>query len=53
VFCKDMQPGRPLDATTLRLLLEAASWAPSHGRTDPCHFVVFQSPESERGYGSL
>lgn len=48
VFCKGMQPGRRVDAATLRLLLEAAAWAPSHGRSDPAHFVVFQSPQSER-----
>ena len=47
VFCKDMRPGRALDPAALGLLLEAASWAPSHGRTDPWHFVVFQSQQGE------
>ena len=50
-----MDPGRPLDPSALSLLLEAASWAPSHGRTDPWSFVVFQSPQGARacwgGYG--
>ncbi|PSC72958.1 Nitroreductase isoform B [Micractinium conductrix] len=41
-----MDPGRPLDPSALSLLLEAASWAPSHGRTDPWSFVVFQSPQA-------
>ncbi len=50
VFCKDMQPGRALDPAALGLLLEAASWAPSHGRTDPWHFVVFQSQQGEGGH---
>lgn len=54
VFCKDMTPGRPLDPSALQRMLEAASWAPSHGRTDPWRFVVFQGPqgkEEERSVG--
>lgn len=53
VFCKDMTPGRPLDPATLSMLLEAASWAPSHARTEPWHFVAFQSAESRAALAAL
>ena len=29
------------------MLLEAASWAPSHGRTEPWRFVVFDTAQGE------
>ncbi|EYB69261.1 nitroreductase [Deinococcus phoenicis] len=32
---------RPIPTSTLLTLLEAANWAPSHGRTEPWRFVVF------------
>ena len=31
----------PIDDQTLDTLLEAANWAPNHGRTEPWRFAVF------------
>ncbi|SNR31760.1 nitroreductase family protein [Hymenobacter mucosus] len=35
------EPGRVVPAALLRELLENATWAPTHKRTEPWHFVVF------------
>jgi nitroreductase len=32
----------PVDRAVLERLLEAANWAPSHGRTEPWRFIVFE-----------
>lgn len=37
---KDLSPA-PVPRATLHALLEAANWAPSHGRTEPWRFAVF------------
>ena len=37
---RDLRPD-PVDATCLEHMLEAANWAPSHGRTEPWRFTVF------------
>ena len=37
---RDLRPD-PVDATCLERMLEAANWAPSHGRTEPWRFTVF------------
>ena len=47
VFCKDLAPGHRIAPATLSMLLEAASWAPSHGRTEPWRFVVFDTAQGE------
>jgi nitroreductase len=31
----------PIERTTLRSILEAANWAPTHGMTEPWRFIVF------------
>jgi nitroreductase len=50
VFCKDMiYPPNEIPESDLQLLLRAAMWAPSHGRTDPWHFVVFATPSARAG----
>ena len=38
----DMDSLRPLERPLLEMLLENATWAPSHGLTEPWRFVVFQ-----------
>lgn len=38
----DMDSMRPVDRPLLEMLLENATWAPSHGLTEPWRFVVFQ-----------
>lgn len=40
VDLKDLSPD-PIPREVLLTLLEAANWAPSHGRTEPWRFVVF------------
>lgn len=36
----------PIPEDLIRTLLEAASWAPTHGMREPWRFCVFASPES-------
>lgn len=38
----DMDTLRPVERPLLEMLLENATWAPSHGLTEPWKFVVFQ-----------
>ncbi|MCG8467183.1 MAG: nitroreductase [Gemmatimonadetes bacterium] len=44
---KDLDP-RPIDLALVDRMLEAANWAPSHGKTEPWRFVVFTGEERER-----
>lgn len=41
---KDLDPG-PIDLELVARMLEAANWAPSHGKTEPWRFVVFSGDE--------
>jgi len=41
VFPKQLAPGQPVDDAVVRQILENATWAPSHGSTEPWQFVVF------------
>lgn len=36
----DMDPARPVDRALLTTLLENATWAPTHGLTEPWRFIV-------------
>lgn len=40
VKLKDLDPG-PIDLALVERMLEAANWAPSHGKTEPWRFAVF------------
>ena len=40
VKLKDLDPA-PIDLTHVERMLEAANWAPSHGKTEPWRFAVF------------
>ena len=37
---KELSP-EPIDLTLIAQILEAANWAPSHGKTEPWRFVVY------------
>jgi nitroreductase len=41
VFPKQFEPGRQIPDETVMQILENATWAPTHGLTEPWHFVVF------------
>lgn len=41
---KDLAP-EPIDLRLVARMLEAANWAPSHGKTEPWRFVVFSGDE--------
>ena len=42
-----MDPARPVDRATLLTLLENATWAPSHGMTEPWRFRVYEGAARE------
>ncbi|MDZ4288541.1 MAG: nitroreductase [Prosthecobacter sp.] len=44
----DMDPGRGVERELLRELLENATWAPTHGLTEPWRFVIFQGDARHR-----
>lgn len=44
---KDLSPA-PVPRATLHALLEAANWAPSHGRTEPWRLMVFTGARRAR-----
>ncbi|WP_433267377.1 nitroreductase family protein [Actinosynnema sp. CS-041913] len=48
-------PEATVDASIVRLLMEAARWAPSHGNTQPARFIVgYRGDETfQRIYGTL
>src|SRR2546423_12470257 len=41
VFVKQFEEGRRIPDELVRQILENAIWAPTHGQTEPWHFVVF------------
>ncbi|ANE51658.1 nitroreductase family protein [Flavisolibacter tropicus] len=41
VFPKQLDPAKKVDDEIVRQILENATWAPSHGSTEPWQFVVF------------
>ncbi|WP_034387826.1 nitroreductase [Deinococcus sp. YIM 77859] len=52
VELKDLKPD-PIPHEVLLTLLEAANWAPSHGKTEPWRFVVFTGEGRMRLAGVL
>src|SRR5689334_14455556 len=44
---KDLRPD-PVPRAYIELMLEAANWAPTHGRTEPWRFTVYMD-EGRRG----
>jgi len=49
VFPKQFEPGKRIDDAIVREILENATWAPSHGNTQPWKFIVYTGP----GLGQL
>jgi nitroreductase len=47
---KDLRPD-PIPRAQIELLLEAANWAPTHGKTEPWRFTVYTG-EGRRGLGA-
>ncbi len=47
---KDLRPD-PIPREQIELLLEAANWAPTHGKTEPWRFTVYTG-EGRRGLGA-
>src|SRR6476659_2424169 len=47
---KDLAPD-PIPREQIELMLEAANWAPTHGKTEPWRFTVY-SGEGRRGLGA-
>ena len=48
VFPKQFAPGKTVDDAIVRQILENATWAPSHGSTEPWRFVVFNGKGLEK-----
>ncbi|KAE8892474.1 hypothetical protein PF005_g9755 [Phytophthora fragariae] len=53
VFPPDYDSARQVPRAVLDKMLEAANWAPTHGRTEPWRFVVFEAPEKRLELGEL
>ncbi len=41
VFLNQLNPGKPVDDRIIKQVLENATYAPTHAKTEPWHFVVF------------
>jgi nitroreductase len=41
VFPRQFEAGKKVDDAIIKEILTNATWAPTHGRTEPWHFVVF------------
>jgi nitroreductase len=47
-FPKQFEAGKKVDDALVKQILENATWAPSHGSTEPWHFVVFTDKGLEK-----
>ena len=41
IFPKQFEPGKQIPAEIIQQIVENATWAPTHGMTEPWHFTVF------------
>jgi nitroreductase len=48
VFPKQFQPGKQIPAEIIQQIIENATWAPTHGMTEPWHFTVFSGAGLEK-----
>src|SRR5688572_623649 len=48
VFPKQFDVSKKVDDAIVKQLLVNAIWAPSHGNTEPWHFVVYTGPALEQ-----
>lgn len=53
IFPESYDPARKVPREIVDRMLEAANWAPTHARTEPWRFVVFDTPESLLRLGQL
>ena len=47
---KDYVTGGSVPARDLHRMLEAANWAPTHGKTQPWHYVILSGPRAIQRY---
>lgn len=40
--------GKPIGNTVIKRLLQLADWAPTHGKTEPWRFIVYEGPALEQ-----
>src|SRR5215204_122607 len=48
VFPKQFEPGKQIPAEIIQQIIENATWAPTHGMTEPWHFTVFTGAGLEK-----
>ena len=48
VFPKQFEPGKQIPAEIIQQIIENATWAPTHGMTEPWHFIVFSGAGLEK-----
>ncbi|RLN15106.1 hypothetical protein BBJ28_00021279 [Nothophytophthora sp. Chile5] len=53
IFPPDYDTTRTVPRAVMEKMLESANWAPTHGRTEPWRFVIFESPEKRLEVGEL
>ena len=47
---KDCLENRSLDKRELETILEASNWAPTHNKTEPWRYIIFQGPQAITSY---
>merc|ERR1719336_2400182 len=50
IFPKDCIENQVIKKTELETILEAANWAPTHFKTEPWRYVVYQGPSAISSY---
>ncbi|CAH0519825.1 unnamed protein product [Peronospora belbahrii] len=53
IFPPNFDIERRVSREVLTKMLEGANWAPTHGRTEPWRFVVFEAPDKRLELGQL
>lgn len=53
IYPESYDPTRKVPRVIVERMLEAANWAPTHSRTEPWRFVVFESEEARVALGQL
>ncbi|GLE05437.1 hypothetical protein PINS_up014450 [Pythium insidiosum] len=53
IFPDSYDPAQTVPKEVLEKMLEAANWAPTHGRSEPWRFVVFSTPEARLRLGEF
>ena len=50
IFPKDCLENKTITNHELEMILEAANWAPTHNKTEPWRYIIFQGPEAILSY---